>query len=87
MIGGGARRVLGLAGKLADIVSVNFDNASGRLGPDGFASSTPERTREKLDWIRAGAGDRFGDIELEIAAYFVAVTGGSGPVVARLSGR
>ena len=29
MIGGGAPRILGLAGRLADIVSLNFDNSSG----------------------------------------------------------
>ena len=30
MIGGGAERVLGIAGREADIVSLNFDNSSGR---------------------------------------------------------
>jgi probable F420-dependent oxidoreductase len=85
MMGGGARRMLGLAGARADIVSVNFDNASGILGPDCFASATPEKTREKLKWIRAGAGQRFKQIELETAAYFVAVVGGTGPSTADLT--
>jgi probable F420-dependent oxidoreductase len=85
MVGGGARRVLGLAGAKADIVSINFDNSSGMIGPAGFASSTEEKTREKIEWVRAGAGPRFGDIELETAAYFVAVEGGSGPSADRLS--
>ena len=39
-----------------------------------MASGTAEQTRQKLDWVRAGAGDRFGDLELEIAAYFAVVT-------------
>jgi hypothetical protein len=29
---------------------------------------------EKISWIREGAGDRFGGIELEIAAYFIAIS-------------
>ena len=73
-IGGGAPRVLTLAGRLADIVSINFNNAAGKLGPGSVASSTRDATEEKISWIREGAGDRFGDIELEIAAYFVAIS-------------
>jgi alkanesulfonate monooxygenase SsuD/methylene tetrahydromethanopterin reductase-like flavin-dependent oxidoreductase (luciferase family) len=42
LIGGGAPRVLRLAGRLADIVSINFNNAAGKLGPDSVASSTRE---------------------------------------------
>jgi alkanesulfonate monooxygenase SsuD/methylene tetrahydromethanopterin reductase-like flavin-dependent oxidoreductase (luciferase family) len=74
MVGGGSRRVLGLAGQLADIVSLNFDNSSGRIGPEGVGSGTADGTQQKLDWIRAGAGDRFDSLELEIGAYFTAVT-------------
>jgi probable F420-dependent oxidoreductase len=73
-IGGGAPRVLKLAGRLADIVSINFNNAAGKLGPGSVASSTRDATEEKIGWIADGAGDRFGDIELEIAAYFVAIS-------------
>ncbi len=73
-IGGGAPRILRLAGRLADIVSINFNNASGRLGSASVASSTLAATEEKLGWVREGARERFDQIELEIAAYFVAVT-------------
>ena len=74
MIGGGAKRVLGIAGREADIVSINFNNSSGKLGPDGVGSSTAEETALKIQWIRDGAGERFDEIELEIAAYFTVVT-------------
>lgn len=74
MIGGGAQRVLGIAGREADIVSLNFNNASGKIGPQGVGSSTAELTAQKIDWIRAGAGERFDDLELEIGAYFTIVT-------------
>jgi len=74
MIGGGSRRVLGIAGREADIVSLNFDNSSGRLGPAGIGSSTAELTDRKIGWIRDGAGERFDAIEIEIGAYFTVVT-------------
>ena len=57
-IGGGAPKILGLAG---------------RLGSASVAGSTLDVTEQKIGWIRDGAGDRFDDLELEIAAYFVAV--------------
>ncbi len=79
MIGGGAERILGIAGREADIVSLNFDNSSGKIGPDGVGSSTAELTAQKIDFIRAGVAQRsngasLDDIELEIGAYFTVVT-------------
>ncbi|CAN5367292.1 TIGR03621 family F420-dependent LLM class oxidoreductase [soil metagenome] len=74
MIGGGAPRVLGIAGREADIVSLNFNNSSGKIGPDGVGSSTAELTEQKIEWVKGGAGERFGAIELEIGAYFTIVT-------------
>lgn len=74
MIGGGSARVLAIAGREADIVSLNFDNSSGRLGPEGMKSSTADLTAEKIGWVKRAAGDRFADIEIEIGAYFTVVT-------------
>jgi probable F420-dependent oxidoreductase len=86
-IGGGAPRVLRLAGRLADIVSINFNNAAGKLGPGSVASSTRDATAEKISWIADGAGDRFDDIELEIAAYFVAITEDPGDALQAMARR
>jgi probable F420-dependent oxidoreductase len=74
MIGGGSPRVLRTAGALADIVSINFDNSAGKIGSHGIGSGTADGTAQKIAWVRDGAGDRFAEIELEIGAYFVAVT-------------
>jgi len=73
MIGGGSPRILRLAGREADIVSLNFNNRSGVIGPDGVRSSSAEETARKIGWVREGAGDRFDDVELEIGAYFTFV--------------
>lgn len=74
MIGGGAKKVLSLAGREADIVSFNFNNVSGVLGPDGFKSGSADETAKKVGWVREAAGSRFDEIELEIGAYMTMVT-------------
>ena len=58
----------------ADIVSINFNNSAGKIGPEGVGSGTSAGTLQKLEWIKAGAGDRFSEIEIEIAAYFTVIT-------------
>jgi len=73
MIGGGSKRVLSIAGREADIVSLNFDNSSGRLAAEAFGSATAELTLEKIGWIREAAGDRWPEIELEVAGYVTVV--------------
>jgi len=74
MIGGGSPRVLRAAGAVADIVSLNFDNSAGMIGARGLASGTAHATAEKIEGGREGGGDRFAELELETAAYFVVVT-------------
>jgi probable F420-dependent oxidoreductase len=74
MIGGGSKRILTIAGREADIVSLNFNNRAGALGPDGMLSGLAEQTGKKIGWIRDGAGERFDDLELEIGAYLTIVT-------------
>ena len=85
MIGGGSPRILRLAGREADIVSLNFNNRAGVIGPDGVKTSTAEKTIEKVKWIREGAGDRFSDIEIEIGAYFTFIMDDATPVLANFS--
>ncbi len=74
LVGGGGRRILTLAGREADIVSVNFDLRSGSVGPQVGATATAEATAEKVRWVREAAGDRFDDIELSHTAYLTMVT-------------
>jgi probable F420-dependent oxidoreductase len=74
MIGGGSPRVLRLAGREADIVSINFDNSAGRIGPEGMGSGTAAGTAAKLGWIAEGAAGRAVAPEIEIGAYFTVVT-------------
>jgi probable F420-dependent oxidoreductase len=63
-IGGGGRRTLSLAGREADIVGL-----APRIGKSGKVdpySLTLAAAREKVDWVRATAGERFDSLELNI---------------------
>ncbi len=86
MIGGGSPRILRLAGREADIVSLNFNNRSGMIGPDGVQLSSEEETQKKVGWIKEGAGKRFNQLELEIGAYFTFVMDDPTPVLQQFAG-
>jgi probable F420-dependent oxidoreductase len=69
VVGGGSKRILTVAGEHADIVGVNTSLASGEKGGDLAGQATPHHYDRCLDWVRHGAGDRFGSIELQIVAF------------------
>lgn len=63
-IGGGGRRTLTLAGREADIVGLAPRiQANSRVDA---ASLTLAATREKIEWVREAAGDRFPSLEFNI---------------------
>ena len=70
MIGGGGKRVLTLAGREADIVSLAPRTLAAQDGGTVVRSDprsiTVAATEEKLGWIREAAGDRFDAIELNV---------------------
>jgi probable F420-dependent oxidoreductase len=73
VIGGGGKRVLGIAGREADIVGVNPNLKAGYVGPEVAESARPERWRERIDWVKQAAGARFDDIELQILTFLVQI--------------
>ncbi len=74
IVGGGARRVLTVAGREADIIGINFDLRAGAIGPGVGATGTAAATATKLGWVRDAAGSRFGELELSVRVYVAAVT-------------
>lgn len=74
IIGGGGRRMLGVAAREADIIGVNPALASGAADADAAADATADATDRKVDWIREAAGDRFDDIELNMLVLVAAET-------------
>jgi probable F420-dependent oxidoreductase len=69
LIGGGGRRMLELAVRHADIVGVNATLTSGAVDLDAIASVAPARFEERIGWIRAAAGPRFGELELQSLTF------------------
>ena len=74
IVGGGGKRVLSIAARHADIVGINVNLREGTGGAETAADATPERTRQKVAWVKEAAGDRFEDIELNSLIGFVMVT-------------
>jgi probable F420-dependent oxidoreductase len=77
LVGGGGRRVLSLAGRLADIVGINPSLPEGRITAATPADLAPARVREKVGWVCAAA-ERAGrdpaGIELQSLAFVLAIT-------------
>ena len=74
VLGGGGRRMLQLAGREADIVSVNYKLSEGRINRKLVQTGLAEATEEKLLWIKEGAGNRFSEIELAVSIFVANVT-------------
>jgi probable F420-dependent oxidoreductase len=74
VLGGGGKRMLHLAGREADIVSVNFNLSEGRVNRKLVRTGLAEATDEKVAWIKEGAGDRFASIEMSVTVFVANVT-------------
>jgi probable F420-dependent oxidoreductase len=82
--GGGGKGILTVAAREADIVS--FIPRSDAAGPD-WATATAAATRQKIEWVREAAGERFPQLELCASIYGLAVTENGGSVLPPLFGR
>lgn len=74
LIGGGGRRVLGIAARQAQIVGVNPSLRSGRIDAETAADATASATDRKVAWVKEAAGDRFDEIELNCLLFAVIET-------------
>jgi len=74
IIGGGGKRVLSVAGREADIVGINPNMKAGVVGVEAAHDALPESIDQKVEWVKAAAGDRFDDIELNVLAFVASVT-------------
>jgi len=63
LLSGGGKRMLSIAGRFADIITLNPP-----VAPDGnsidMAQATVDATTQQIAWIREAAGDRFSQIEI-----------------------
>ena len=75
-IGSGGKRMLTIAAREANIIAPAL-----KLGPQGLdpADATME---EKIDWIRAAAGERFSTVELAQVAYTISIADSDATAIA-----
>jgi probable F420-dependent oxidoreductase len=81
VIGGGGRRILSVAGRHADVVSVNPSLRDGTITASILADATAERVAEKVAWVReaaAAAGRPEDAVELQMNLLLCRVERSSG---------
>lgn len=76
IIGGGGKRVLGIAAREADIVGVNGTLHAGVIGEEAIATMTRDAVVDKIAIVAdaARAAGRLDKIEMNIRTFFVSVT-------------
>jgi len=74
LVGGGGKRVLSIAGREADIVGINPSIVSGNVDAAAARSGAADETDRKLEWVRAAAGDRYADLELNMLIFAAVLT-------------
>lgn len=83
LIGGGGKKVLGVAGRHADIVGINPKVAEGRITANAARDGMLERTREKIRWAHeaaAAARRDFAALELNALVFATVITDDAKPV-------
>jgi probable F420-dependent oxidoreductase len=74
VLGGGGRRMLQLAAREADIISVNYNLREGRVNRKLVHTGMAGATAEKMGWIGEAAGERLAEIELSATIFVATVT-------------
>jgi probable F420-dependent oxidoreductase len=71
LVGAGSRRMLGIAGREADIVGILPRALPNGTISEDLSERSPETTDRKLDWVRQAAGGRFGELELSMMVSLI----------------
>ena len=73
VLGGGGRKMLSLAGRLGDVVSVAAEN-NGRSDPSILGPGiTRAVVEDQIGWVRDAAGERFDSLELNLRVRMAAI--------------
>ena len=85
LVGGGGEKILSLAARKADIVGINPKIVARSINPKSMATAAADVVDQKLAWVKAAAGDRFDDLELQMQVFVTAVTDDPAPIAENLS--
>ena len=84
IIGGGGRRVLGLAAREADIVSISNVPF---VGSNDAGLSPHEEARRRIGYVQAASPERFETLEVESSPYFTVITDDPESALAELAAK
>jgi probable F420-dependent oxidoreductase len=74
LIGGGAKRVLSIAAREAQIVGINPSIHSGQVDAAAAQNGAAGETDQKLQWVKDAAGDGYADLEINLLQFAAIVT-------------
>ena len=77
VIGGGGKKMLGIAARHADIVGVSPNLRSGAVDDETIMDAVADSFDQKLRWVRDAAGDRFDQIDLNVLIQSTHITSSS----------
>ncbi len=83
LIGGGGKKVLGVAGRHADIVGINPKVAEGKITAAAARDGMLARAQEKIRWVQeaaAAAGRDFDALEINALVFATVITDDPKPV-------
>jgi len=69
LIGGGAKRVLSIAAREAQIVGINPSIHSGHVDAAAAQNGAAGETDKKLMWVKEAAGPRYADLEINLLMF------------------
>ncbi len=69
LIGGGAKRVLSIAAREAQIVGINPSIYSGHVDAAAAQNGAAGETDKKLMWVKEAAGRRYADLEINLLMF------------------
>ena len=85
LVGGGGEKILSLAAQKADIMGINPKIVARSINPKSMATAAADVVDQKVGWVKAAAGDRFDDLELQMQVFVTAVTDDPAPIAENLS--
>ena len=74
LIGGGAKRVLSIAAREAQIVGINPSIHSGQVDAAAAQNGAAPETDQKVAWVKEAAGDRYDDLEINLLQFAGIIT-------------
>ncbi|HVT75494.1 MAG TPA: TIGR03621 family F420-dependent LLM class oxidoreductase [Acidimicrobiales bacterium] len=85
LIGGGGKKVLTIAAQMADTIGVNPNLRSGAVDAETAKSAMGDVYRERMQWIRDAAGDRFDSLDLQVLTFMTQIVDNRDEVLANIA--